>query len=83
MKQFWLPLAAGIACLATSGAWAQDVTLRVWDSYTEKADQFDAIIAAFEEFDRRARRLDGATMRQYEIDHIDWRHKAAAFGVGP
>lgn len=49
MKQFWLPLAAGIACLATSGAWAQDVTLRVWDSYTEKADQFDAIIAAFEE----------------------------------
>ena len=46
-------------------------------------DQIDDIIAAFEEFDRRARRLDGATMRQYAIDHLDWRHKAAAFGVGP
>jgi glycosyltransferase involved in cell wall biosynthesis len=45
-------------------------------------DEIDDIIAAFEEFDRRARRLDGAAMRQYAIDHLDWRHKAAAFGVG-
>ena len=45
-------------------------------------DEIDDIMAAFEEFDRRARRIDGAAMRQYAIDHLDWRHKAAAFGVG-
>lgn len=37
-----------VALMAAGPAWAQDVTLRVWDSFTENSDGMDAIVAAFE-----------------------------------
>jgi raffinose/stachyose/melibiose transport system substrate-binding protein len=37
-----------VAILAAMPALAQDVTLRVWDSFTENSDGMDAMIAAFE-----------------------------------
>jgi glycosyltransferase involved in cell wall biosynthesis len=40
------------------------------------------VIDAFERFANAAGRIDRAAMRQYANDHLDWRHKAAAFGVG-
>ena len=40
------------------------------------------VIEAFEAFGRRHQQIDAARMRQYAIDHLDWRHKIAAFGVG-
>jgi glycosyltransferase involved in cell wall biosynthesis len=40
------------------------------------------VIAAFEAFDRHHQQVDAAALRQYAIDHLDWRHKAGAFGVG-
>jgi raffinose/stachyose/melibiose transport system substrate-binding protein len=53
MKRFAKPATAGlmasVLALAAAGAWAQDqVTLRVWDSFTENSDGMDAMIAAFE-----------------------------------
>ena len=40
------------------------------------------IIAAFDAFAAAAPRIDRAAMRQYATDHLDWRHKVSAFGVG-
>lgn len=40
------------------------------------------VIQAFEAFARDGQQIDTARMRQYAIDHLDWRHKAGAFGVG-
>jgi len=40
------------------------------------------VVAALEAFAAHAHQIDRAAMRQYAIDHLDWRHKAAAFGVG-
>lgn len=37
-----------VALMAAGPAWAQDVTLRVWDSFTENSEGMDAMIAAFE-----------------------------------
>lgn len=45
------------------------------------SENTDDVIAAFEAFARQANAIDGGAMRQYAIDHLDWRHKAAAFGV--
>ena len=39
------------------------------------------VIMAFEEFTRRHQACDPRAMRQYAIDHLDWKHKAGAFGV--
>ena len=38
----------GLVLLVATPAMAQDVTLRVWDSFTENSEGMDAIIAAFE-----------------------------------
>jgi glycosyltransferase involved in cell wall biosynthesis len=40
------------------------------------------VIAAFEAFANTAQDIDAAAMRRYAFEHLDWRHKAAAFGVG-
>lgn len=40
------------------------------------------VIEAFEQFARTYQQIDAAAMRRYAIDHLDWRHKIAAFGVG-
>lgn len=40
------------------------------------------VVAAFEAFAKAAQRIDRAAMRTYAIDHLDWRHKVDAFGVG-
>jgi glycosyltransferase involved in cell wall biosynthesis len=39
------------------------------------------LIEAFEAFGRRHQQIDASRMRQYAIDHLDWRHKLDAFGV--
>ena len=38
----------GLVLLVATPAMAQDVTLRVWDSFTENSEGMDAIVAAFE-----------------------------------
>ncbi|CAN0558723.1 unnamed protein product, partial [Laminaria digitata] len=40
--------AASIAALVVTGAVGQEVTLRVWDSFTEQSEGMDAMVAAFE-----------------------------------
>lgn len=40
------------------------------------------VIDAFEAFARTADRIDPAAMRRYAFDHLDWKHKVGAFGVG-
>ncbi len=45
------------------------------------SEDIDDLIAAFEAFSRSHRQVDPAQMRQYAIDHLDWRHKLGAFGV--
>lgn len=40
------------------------------------------VIAAFEAFAATAHRIDSAAMRRYAFEHLDWKHKAGAFGVG-
>lgn len=40
------------------------------------------VVDAFEAFARAATRLDRDAMRRYAEDHLDWKHKAGAFGVG-
>jgi glycosyltransferase involved in cell wall biosynthesis len=51
--------------------------------FVVRADEgVDDVIAAFEAFAGMAQRIDRAAMRQYAFDHLDWRHKITAFGVG-
>jgi glycosyltransferase involved in cell wall biosynthesis len=40
------------------------------------------VIEAFESFASSSPPIDASQMRQYAVDHLDWRHKVAAFGVG-
>jgi glycosyltransferase involved in cell wall biosynthesis len=40
------------------------------------------VVDAFEAFARTAQRIDHAAMRRYALEHLDFRHKLAAFGVG-
>ena len=40
------------------------------------------VVNALEAFAGAAHRIDRAAMRRYASDHLDWRHKAGAFGVG-
>ena len=39
------------------------------------------VAAAFEAYARSAQSVDGAAMRQYAVNHLDWRHKLGAFGI--
>jgi glycosyltransferase involved in cell wall biosynthesis len=39
------------------------------------------VAGAFDAYARAASQIDGAAMRQYAFDHLDWRHKLDAFGV--
>jgi glycosyltransferase involved in cell wall biosynthesis len=40
------------------------------------------VMAAFEAFAATAQRIDRAAMRRYAVEHLDFRHKVDAFGVG-
>jgi len=40
------------------------------------------LIEAIEAFGRDGSRIDAPLVRQYAIDHLDWRKKVSAFGVG-
>jgi glycosyltransferase involved in cell wall biosynthesis len=40
------------------------------------------VIDAFDAFASAAPHLDRAAMRRYAIEHLDWQHKAGAFGLG-
>jgi glycosyltransferase involved in cell wall biosynthesis len=40
------------------------------------------LIEAFEAFGRGYQEIAATGMRQYAVDHLDWRHKIGAFGVG-
>lgn len=40
------------------------------------------VIAAFDTFAQQRQPVSPAAIRQYAVDHLDWRHKLAAFGVG-
>jgi len=48
MKNLMRLAAASIAALVVTGAVGQEVTLRVWDSFTEQSEGMDAMVAAFE-----------------------------------
>lgn len=45
------------------------------------SEQIADVVAAFEAFSAGHDRCDPRAMRQYAMDHLDWRHKAGAFGV--
>lgn len=49
MKTLTTLAAASFAALVATSALGQDVTLRVWDSFTEQSEGMDAMVAAFEE----------------------------------
>lgn len=49
MKNFKSLAAASAFALIATGAFAQDVTLRVWDTFADQTDGMQAFIAAFEE----------------------------------
>jgi glycosyltransferase involved in cell wall biosynthesis len=73
--------ATGIPFIA-SGAdpdFPGDVPFRFTVSASEETGD---IVAAFEAFARGYAAIDAQAMRQYAVAHLDWRHKAAAFGVG-
>jgi glycosyltransferase involved in cell wall biosynthesis len=40
------------------------------------------VIDALERFSKTADRIDAAAMRRYAFEHLDWKHKVGAFGVG-
>lgn len=46
------------------------------------SEETSDLIEAFEAFGRDGSGISAALIRQYAIDHLDWRHKLGAFGVG-